>query len=59
MAKRYKVLSEKQAGPVRDRGHNLIAFDLVEIAPVCDLSRISARLACGVPMEILAGVCGR
>lgn len=36
-----------------------IAFDLVEIAPMYDLSGISTRLACGVAMEILAGVCGR
>jgi agmatinase len=38
---------------------NPIAFDLVEIAPMYDLSGISTRLACGVAMEILAGVCGR
>lgn len=36
-----------------------IAFDLVEIAPMYDLSGISTRLACGVAMEILAGVCDR
>ncbi len=36
-----------------------IAFDLVEIAPMYDLSGIGTRLACGVAMEILAGVCGR
>lgn len=36
-----------------------IAIDLVEIAPVYDLSGISARLACGVALEMLAGVCGR
>jgi agmatinase len=36
-----------------------IAVDLVEIAPMYDLSGISTRLACGVAMEILAGVCGR
>src|SRR5260221_11748992 len=38
---------------------NPIAIDLVEIAPVYDLSGISTRLACGVAMEMLAGVCGR
>ena len=38
---------------------NPLAFDLVEIAPMYDLSGISTRLACGVAMEILAGVCGR
>ena len=36
-----------------------VAIDLVEIAPVYDLSGISTRLACGVALEILAGVCGR
>jgi agmatinase len=36
-----------------------IAVDLVEIAPVYDLSGISTRLACGVALEILAGVCGQ
>jgi agmatinase len=36
-----------------------IAIDLVEIAPIYDLSGISARLACGVALEMLAGVCGR
>jgi agmatinase len=36
-----------------------IAFDLVEIAPMYDLSGISTRLACGVALEILAGVGGR
>ncbi len=35
-----------------------IAIDLVEIAPVYDLSGISTRLACGVALEMLAGVCG-
>jgi agmatinase len=38
---------------------NPIAIDLVEIAPIYDLSGISTRLACGVAMEMLAGVCGR
>jgi agmatinase len=38
---------------------NPIAIDLVEIAPMYDLSGIGTRLACGVAMEILAGVCGR
>src|SRR5258707_338786 len=36
-----------------------IAIDLVEIAPIYDLSGISTRLACGVALEMLAGVCGR
>jgi agmatinase len=36
-----------------------LAVDLVEIAPIYDLSGISTRLACGVALEILAGVCGR
>lgn len=38
---------------------NPIAMDLVEIAPVYDLSGISARLACGVALEMLAGTCGQ
>lgn len=36
-----------------------LAFDLVEIAPIYDLSGISTRLACGVAMEMLAGIAGR
>lgn len=36
---------------------NPIAMDLVEIAPIYDLSGISVRLACGVAMEMLSGVC--
>ncbi len=36
-----------------------IAFDAVELAPIYDLSGISARLACGVVMEFLSGVCGQ
>lgn len=36
-----------------------IAMDLVEIAPIYDLSGISARLACGVAMEMLSGSVGR
>lgn len=36
-----------------------IAMDLVEIAPIYDLSGISTRLACGVAMELLSGVCAR
>lgn len=35
---------------------NPIAIDLVEIAPMYDLSGISTRLACGVALEILSGV---
>jgi len=38
---------------------NPIAFDAVELAPVYDLSGISARLACGVVMAFLSGVCGQ
>ena len=38
---------------------NPIAFDLVELAPVYDLSGISARLACAIAMAFLSGVCGR
>lgn len=34
-----------------------IAMDLVEIAPIYDLSGISVRLACGAAMELLAGYC--
>lgn len=34
-----------------------IAMDLVEIAPIYDLSGISVRLACGVALEMLSGVC--
>jgi len=36
-----------------------IAFDAVELAPVYDLSGISARLACGVVMAFLSGACGQ
>ncbi|MGC5076615.1 agmatinase family protein [Agrococcus sp. DT81.2] len=36
-----------------------IAMDLVEIAPVYDLSGISQRLACGVAMEMLSGLAGK
>jgi agmatinase len=36
-----------------------LAFDLVEIAPIYDLSGISTRLACSVAMEMLAGLAGR
>ncbi|MGV8970016.1 MAG: agmatinase family protein [Microbacteriaceae bacterium] len=36
-----------------------IAADLVEIAPMYDLSGISARLACGVALELLSGTIGR
>lgn len=36
-----------------------IAFDLVEIAPIYDLSGISTRLACGVALEMMAGTCGK
>lgn len=36
-----------------------IAFDLVEIAPIYDLSGISTRLACATAMEILSGIAGR
>ncbi|QYG13156.1 agmatinase family protein [Microbacterium sp. PAMC22086] len=35
-----------------------IAMDLVEIAPIYDLSGISARLACGTAMEMLSGTIG-
>lgn len=38
---------------------NPIAGDLVELAPIYDPSGISARLACGVAMEMLSGVAGR
>ncbi len=34
-----------------------IAMDLVEIAPIYDLSGISVRLACAAAMEMLSGVC--
>lgn len=34
-----------------------IAIDMVELAPVYDLSGISARLACGIALEMLAGTC--
>lgn len=34
-----------------------IAIDLVEIAPIYDLSGISVRLACAAAMELLAGYC--
>jgi len=40
-------------------GANPIAFDAVELAPIYDLSGISARLACGVVMAFLSGVCGQ
>lgn len=36
-----------------------IAMDLVEIAPMYDLSGISIRLACGVALEMLSGVVGK
>lgn len=36
-----------------------IAADLVEIAPIYDLSGISQRLACSVAMELLSGIAGR
>ena len=36
-----------------------IAADIVELAPVYDVSGISSRLACGVAMELLSGVCGK
>lgn len=36
-----------------------VAADLVELAPVYDLSGISARLACGLAMELLSGVAGK
>jgi len=36
-----------------------IAFDLVELAPVYDLSGISARLSCGLTMAFLSGLVGR
>ena len=36
-----------------------IAFDAVELAPIYDLSGISARLACGVVMAFLSGLCGQ
>lgn len=36
-----------------------IAFDAVELAPIYDLSGISARLACGVVMAFLSGFCGQ
>jgi agmatinase len=36
---------------------NPIAMDLVEIAPIYDISGISVRLACGVALEMLSGVC--
>jgi len=38
---------------------NPIAADIVELAPVYDVSGISSRLACGIAMEILSGVSGR
>lgn len=34
-----------------------IAIDMVELAPIYDLSGISARLACGIALEMLAGTC--
>lgn len=36
-----------------------IAIDVVEIAPVYDLSGISVRLACAAAMELLSGAAGR
>lgn len=36
-----------------------IAFDLVELAPVYDLSGISPRLSCGLVMAFLSGLVGR
>lgn len=36
-----------------------IAMDLVEIAPIYDLSGISVRLACATAMELLSGAAGR
>lgn len=36
-----------------------IAADLVEIAPIYDLSGISSRMACAVAMELLSGIAGR
>ena len=36
-----------------------IAADLVELAPIYDPSGISARLACGIAMELLSGVARR
>jgi agmatinase len=36
-----------------------IAFDAVELAPIYDLSGISARLACGVVMAFLSGFSGQ
>lgn len=36
-----------------------IAMDLVEIAPIYDLSGISVRLACAAAMEMLSGYCER
>jgi agmatinase len=36
-----------------------IAADIVELAPIYDTSGISSRLACGIAMEILSGLCGR
>jgi len=38
---------------------NPIAADIVELAPVYDLSGISSRMACAVAMELLSGVAGR
>ena len=36
-----------------------IAFDVVELAPIYDLSGISARMAAGVVMALLSGYCGQ
>ena len=38
---------------------NPIAADIVELAPIYDLSGISSRLACAVAMELMSGVAGR
>lgn len=36
-----------------------IAFDLVELAPIYDVSGISPRLSCGIVMAFLSGLVGR
>jgi arginase family enzyme len=36
-----------------------IAFDLVELAPIYDLSGISSRLSCGIVMAFLSGLVGQ
>jgi agmatinase len=38
---------------------NPIAADIVELAPIYDVSGISSRLACGIAMALLSGVSGR